>query len=190
MSTKNIYIILTDTGTLLSRMIKLYTKDELNHVSISFDDQLSEVYSFGRKDQRNPFIGGFVRENINERLLGLREKRIECAVYCCEVDNRTYNRIREQISIMEQHRNDYTYNLLGLFAVAFNMRMDRAKAFFCSQFVSFLFQRAGASIVNKPPSLVTPGDIAKSSQLQHVYKGCLFNYLSSKTKVEMSERTA
>ena len=45
MSTKNIYIILTDTGTLLSRMIKLYTKDELNHVSISFDDQLSEVYS-------------------------------------------------------------------------------------------------------------------------------------------------
>lgn len=43
---KKIYIILTHTGTLLSKIIKMYTKDEYSHVSISLDSELEEMYSF------------------------------------------------------------------------------------------------------------------------------------------------
>ena len=32
---KQIYIVLTHTGTLLSRIIKCYTKDEFSHCSIT-----------------------------------------------------------------------------------------------------------------------------------------------------------
>ena len=60
---KTIYIVLTDTGTVLSKMIGMYTRKDLNHVSIAFDEQLTEMYSFGRKYQSNPFIAGFVKEN-------------------------------------------------------------------------------------------------------------------------------
>lgn len=34
---KKIYLILTHTGTNLSKLIKNYTKDEFSHVSISLD---------------------------------------------------------------------------------------------------------------------------------------------------------
>ena len=51
---KKIYILLTDTGTLFTNLIKLYTKKPYNHASISFDSKLSEVYSFGRKTARKP----------------------------------------------------------------------------------------------------------------------------------------
>lgn len=39
---KKIYIVLTDTGTVLSKIIKIYTKDEFAHVSISLDKGLKK----------------------------------------------------------------------------------------------------------------------------------------------------
>ena len=37
---KKIYIVLTHTGTTLSKIIKNYTNDEFSHVSISLDSEL------------------------------------------------------------------------------------------------------------------------------------------------------
>ena len=62
---KRIYIILTYTGTILSRIIKYYTKDEFSHVSIALDSELRHMYSFGRLNPYNPFWAGFVHERIN-----------------------------------------------------------------------------------------------------------------------------
>ena len=42
---KKIYIILSNTGTLFSKAIGMYTKKELNHASIAFDEELNEMYS-------------------------------------------------------------------------------------------------------------------------------------------------
>ena len=45
---KKIYLVLAHTGTTLATIIKYYTKDEFSHVSIALDDELEEMYSFGR----------------------------------------------------------------------------------------------------------------------------------------------
>ena len=54
------YIILTYTGTILSKIVKIYTKKEYSHVSISLDSDLTQMYSFGRLNPYNPFIGGIL----------------------------------------------------------------------------------------------------------------------------------
>ncbi len=59
--------MLTFTGTILSRVVKLYTKKEYSHVSIALDENLEEMYSFGRLNPYIAFIGGFVREGIDTR---------------------------------------------------------------------------------------------------------------------------
>ena len=41
-----IYIILTYTGTILSKIIKIFTRDEFAHVSISLDVNLKEIQLF------------------------------------------------------------------------------------------------------------------------------------------------
>jgi hypothetical protein len=51
---KDIYIVLTGTGTAFSGFIRWFTKADLNHASIAFDSELREVYSFGRKKMYNP----------------------------------------------------------------------------------------------------------------------------------------
>ena len=59
---KEIYLILTYTGTIPSKMIKMYTKYTYSHVSLSLDKDLSEMYSFAR---RNPY--NFVACRVNKR---------------------------------------------------------------------------------------------------------------------------
>ena len=63
---KKIYIVLTHTGTNLSKIIKSWTKDEFSHVSIALDEDLKEMYSFGRLHPYNPFWAGLVHEVPNE----------------------------------------------------------------------------------------------------------------------------
>ena len=43
---KKIYIVLTHTGTNLSKIIKSWTKDEFSHVSIALDEDLKEIANF------------------------------------------------------------------------------------------------------------------------------------------------
>ncbi|WP_075981863.1 hypothetical protein [Bacillus massilinigeriensis] len=171
---RKVYILLTDTGTIFTRMIKLYTKKPLNHASIAFDEQLQEVYSFGRKKQRNPFIGGFVRENTRK---GLFEKA-KCAIYCCSLTDQQFQEINRIIDEMDKHKHHYRYNLIGLVAVMLNMEFERKNAYFCSQFVASVLEESGIRLVkNKPLSLVTPNDIKESPQLELVYEGSLSSYL-------------
>ncbi|MCL1950335.1 MAG: hypothetical protein FWF59_11445 [Turicibacter sp.] len=44
-----IYIVLTKTSSVASKLIGCYTKKPYSHVSIAFDKELKQVYSFGRK---------------------------------------------------------------------------------------------------------------------------------------------
>ena len=58
---KHLYVILSQTGTVLNRVITAVTKERLGHASLSFQDDLHIMYSFGRRRPNNPFLGGFVK---------------------------------------------------------------------------------------------------------------------------------
>lgn len=63
---KNIYVLLTDTGTMFTKLIKRITAAPYNHASLALDENLNEVFSFGRKCANNPWVGGFVEEDVYE----------------------------------------------------------------------------------------------------------------------------
>lgn len=46
MKEKKVFLLLTDTDTMLTRLIKACTKMPYNHASIAFNPELTEVYSF------------------------------------------------------------------------------------------------------------------------------------------------
>lgn len=170
---KTIYIVLTDTGTLLSKAIGMYTRKDLNHASIAFDEELTEIYSFGRKQQYNPFIGGFVRENVAEGIF----QDADCAVYRCEVSDEAYSRIREKILQFELNQSIYKYNFIGLFGVALNKEIRRERAFFCSQFVATVMQESEMHRLLTTPCLTMPHHLTCIPHLELVYEGALQTYL-------------
>ncbi|MCL1949461.1 MAG: hypothetical protein FWF59_06995 [Turicibacter sp.] len=61
-----VFVVLTRTSSVFSKLIGTYTRQPYDHASISFDAWLTEVYSFGRKKTGNPFVGGFVHECFAE----------------------------------------------------------------------------------------------------------------------------
>nr|WP_263328259.1 hypothetical protein [Neobacillus sp. Marseille-Q6967] len=183
---RKVYVILTDTGTVLTKMIKFYTKKPHNHASIALDEHLWDVYSFGRKRPRNPFLAGFVRENIRGGIF----QNADSAIYCCTISERQYDAICKKIKEIEENKREYRYNLLGLFAVMFNFEYDRKNAFFCSHFVAALLEESGITIKkNKPLSLVTPDDIKSSSSLELVYEGKLSDYFAGTHFEHLNEMT-
>ncbi len=170
---KTIYIVLTDTGTLLSKVIGMYTRKDLNHASIAFDEQLNEMYSFGRKQRHNPFVGGFVKEDATEGIF----RDADCAIFSCEVSEEEYHRMRRVIRQIERCKEQYRYNFIGLFGIAFNIGIQRDRAFFCSQFVATVVNEGGVTMFSFKPNLVQPHHFTKVPFLIQEYEGDLQTYL-------------
>ena len=164
---KQIYILLSNPNTLVARMIGLYTKAPYNHASIAFDPELREVYSFGRKHPLLPIFGGFVKENIHAGVF----ERATCAVYSYTVGEEDYNKMRAYVRQFEENRDLYSYNFLGILGVVLNMELGGENSYFCSQFVSSVFQQAGVKLLDKSAGLTTPHDFSFCSHLKLIFRG-------------------
>lgn len=170
-----IYIVLTDSGTMLSRTIKHYTQAPYNHVSISFDEELTDMYSFGRKKPLNPLVAGFVKEDVCDGTYSYFPETT-CAIYRYEVSVRTASKLKRIIRTFEENKEFYTYNLLGLFGVPLKVPISNGYSYFCSQFVAEVLKRAGLGLWEKPSALVTPEDFRDLKEFELIYEGQLNRY--------------
>ena len=177
MNVKSIYIVISQTGTWLSTLIKLYTKQKINHVSISLENSLSDMYSFGRINPSNPFSGGFAQESIYDGVYKMFPN-CRCAIYRITVTDEQYNKVKEIIEEFKRKRHHYRYNFLGLFYIVLHMDKPRKRHYFCSQFVSEVLTRSGIAKFDKPFHLVTTKDFLKLPNLQPVFEG-LSRYVAS-----------
>jgi hypothetical protein len=180
-----VYIVLTDTRTLFTRMLKIFTKHSLNHASISFTKELDQTYSFGRKSPHNPLIGGFVKEDLGGELFD----QATCAIYSCSVSEFEYEQMDEMVQKMEKQQRNYKYNFIGLFGVLFNKKINRKNAYFCSEFVATILNHAGISFKNKPACLVKPKDLIECKNVHFVFEGELRSYLLQQSNDTVSNRT-
>lgn len=170
---KEIYIVLTETNTILSKGIQLYTQHKFNHVSLALDSNLEEMYSFGRKNENNPWIGGFVQENPASKIL----RESNCAIYAFQVTDAQYTLLQSRIAYYKLHQHTFRYNFAGLLAIACKVKLKRKRAFFCSQFIATLFEEAGLSLNGFCTYFIKPNDFMQLQSLSLIYKGKLQNYI-------------
>lgn len=174
---KKIYIILTHTGTGPSKIIKMYTKAQFSHVSISLDKELNEMYSFGRLTPYNPFYSGFVHEGINFGTFK-RFKNTETNIYSYEIEDYQYDKIVSIIKEMKESDKRYKFNIIGLIAVAFNIRIKRKRAYYCAEFIKYLFKEA--NIRDDLPEIIKPEHFLNLKELKLIYSGKLRDYNQNK----------
>lgn len=168
-----IYIMLTKSGTLLSNLIHVYTKTPYSHVSISLDEDLEEVYSFGRYNPYNPVWAGFIKEEIRENGTYCRFPDTKCAIYSLDINKNQYEKLLEEIERFKKEGEKYRYNMLGLLGVMFKRPINRKNKYFCSQFVSEVLTRSEIDLINKETGLVIPDDFRHCKDLELVYEGHL-----------------
>lgn len=171
---KKIYIVLTQTGTLLSRTIKLCTGKKYNHVSIALDEQLKELYSFGRLNPYNAFIGGFVHEGIDFGTFK-RFYKTETQIFEKEVTDEQYDRLKQNIATIEREKDKYRFNLKGLALAGIHKAYTPENKFFCSQFVRYIMKCSDIDI-SSIPETPQPEDFKMLDGINLIYNGQLRFY--------------
>ena len=173
---KKIYIVLTHTGTVLSRIIKVYTKNEFSHVSISLDKNLDKMYSFGRLNPYNPFIGGFIHEHIDKGTF-YRFKKTKTTIYSLDISDKQYKKLEDLILKFETNKKKYTFNIIGLFAVAVKLKIKINRSFYCAEFVKYILDES--DIKTELPDIIKPEDFKYLQKTTEIYNGVLKEYKCS-----------
>ena len=172
---KKIYIVLTSTTTYLARIIRTYTKDKYSHSSISLDKELNQMYSFGRLNPYIPWWGGFTRESVNFGTF----KRFQNAgveVYSLTVTESQYKKMKKAIAKVQRHKKEYSFNVLGLFAVAFKKKIRIKKSFYCAEFVKHVLE--DSHIETGLPELIRPENFRTMRGVNLEYRGILKDYVN------------
>ena len=173
---KSIYVILSQTGTMFSRVLKFFTHAEYNHASISLTPTLEQMFSFGRLNPRNPFVGGFVEEGKNKGTFKrfYKTKAIVLEFKIC-VDK--FNAIQYFIDYFKKHSKDFHYNYLGILFACFKRCHKSSKRFYCSEFVKTCLQTFNIENSSELPKIIKPIDFLKLNNKNIIFTGFLKNYL-------------
>lgn len=177
MEKKSIYVVLSQTGTMFSRALKFFTRAEYNHASISLTPTLEKMYSFGRLNPYNPFIGGFVEEGKDIGTFR-RFYKTKAMVIEFKVSEEKYNAIAYFIDYFKNHKTEFHYNYLGVLFACFKKYHRSSKRFYCSEFVKTCLKTFEIENAEELPNIIKPIDFLKLNNKNIIYSGFLKNYSS------------
>ena len=175
---KSVYIVLSQSGSIPSRFLKFFTRDEYNHVSISLNPTLDTMYSFARLKPNNPFKGGFVEEGKNIGTFKKFSKR-KVLVLEIKVDEEKYNAIQYFIEYFKSKKKQFKYNYLGVLLAALKMNVKRKHKFYCSQFVKTCLTTFDVENAYELPKVTKPMDFLKLNNINIVFAGLLKNFTTA-----------
>ena len=178
--TRKVYIVLSQTGTVLSRILRALTGDSYNHSSIALTEDLQTMYSFGRLHPYNPFRGGFVQESPAYGTFK-RFKNTRVMVLETEISSESYSEIGQLICEMLKDKARYHYNYWGLLLAALRIPVKKKNCYYCSEFVKALVLRMGLPGAEEIPDIVRPMHFLTVSH-KTVYVGKLREYTPPRPK--------
>lgn len=176
-----VFIVITQTGTILSQILRMVTGDAYNHASISVDASLQTLYSFGRLHPHNPVWGGFVQESPVSGTFG-RFVRTRAKVLRVPVTQAQYEQIKRHLEYMYQDRQRYHYNYLGLVLAFFNLAYRRKNCYYCSEFVKDVLVRYDVTRPDSFGEIVKPMELLELSGSREIYSGLLAEYSADRIK--------
>jgi hypothetical protein len=176
-----VYVVLSQTGTILSLILKYLTKAKYNHASISLDNRLDEMYSFGRKYPYNIFYGAYVKEHPSYGTLK-RFYKTTCQILKLEVTIKQKESIENIVKTMYENKKQYKFDALGIFVASFKKKLKRKNYFYCSEFVRTVLVNAGVISQEDLPKIIKPIDFLSLKNTETIYVGNLKEYVEAFNK--------
>ena len=168
---KAIYIILSQSGTYISKILKSVTHEKYNHSSICLTEKFETFYSFGRK---NPYFfipGGFIEESPHTGVFG-RFSSVPCMILKKEISEEQYQQLENLLQHFTKHQKEYSYAILSLFLVDTPLSIVKKNKFFCSQFVATLLNKIQIT-TPRSPEHSHPYDFIQVEGMEVIFEGDL-----------------
>lgn len=174
---KHIYLLLTKTTSIFSRIIALFMGDKYTHSAIALDQNLDKMYSFGRKKIYNPFLGGFTEEKINYGVYSF-SPNVPCVVLKLEVTQEQYENVKKELDHFINNKEYYKYNYRTIYNHLFSSYKKSKHRFACSEFVYYILYKNKVLDLNIPIAAVRPQTFLDNLSDKIIYKGNLHKYRS------------
>jgi hypothetical protein len=144
----NIYIVISNTGSVASEILSVFTQRQYNHASLSFDKELRTIISYNGGERVYP-------PGLNHEMLAFFNKKpgASILIYSLECSRDQKKIILDEIE--EINREGSAYNLMGLVL----KYSHKPNIMFCSQFVYKMLCAAGLSYFTKADENVRPTDL-------------------------------
>lgn len=164
---QHVYIVFSSTPYLVGKVIRGFTREQYNHVSISLDRELTQMYSFARRFYRTPFYGGFVKESRARYHL----KGVPARIRICRlpVSRQAYEALAARLADMYRRREQLLYNHLSVLTVPFHRLLPIRDACICSEFVAQQLSLLGMPL--DPRKYYSVGTLAKLLETYEIYTG-------------------
>ena len=174
-----VFIILQHSGALLGKIVKAVTKDEFSHACISFNPELTPIYSFGIKDN-SLFKGGhgLVIQQDGPQNMFYKEREVYYSVYVMYVNKKSYDQMQKRLNDEVIQKDKWKFDIKHLITTQFGIPSEKSKKFFCSRFVAEIIG-AGRTL-DKFASLHKPQDFTEYSDITLVNHGNDFKKYNKK----------
>ncbi|MBR3973468.1 MAG: hypothetical protein IKJ99_05920 [Oscillospiraceae bacterium] len=143
-ATRPLFLMLSRTGTGIGKTIRLFTRYDYNHVSLSLDPHFRRWVSFARYAQGVPLAGGFVNESP-ERYFSSGGP-IQVKIFRIDIPLERYRKLKVLFSQAGQNECGLIYNTLSALVTPFGLQVPIAGAYTCLEFADTILEESHGSI--------------------------------------------
>ncbi len=173
--TEKLYPVLIATPGIFATLIKWFTRLKYIHIVLGMDEELTQCYSYGRRNPKIPILSGFEQEELDKVVEHF--PRALCMVTEIECTKEQKENVWKRINYYKENAKRYHYCILGLPFLVFNKPFHQKRRYTCSQFVARTFEDYGIRKFDKHYSLITPRDFYEMPNKKILYVGTVEGYL-------------
>lgn len=159
-----LYVVFSMTNTNVGKVIRFFTRNKFNHVSLSLHEDLRVMYSFARLHKNSPLVGGFVLEHPN--LFMLDRKDVYVKICRIPVTKEKHNEINKTIIDFSNRKEEMIYNSFSAVSSLFHKKIPIKNAYTCLEFVSTVLNMEEVSSIK---------DLEMKLNKYKIYSGSLKN---------------
>lgn len=141
---RHLYVMLSRTGTGMGKVIRLFTRSEYNHVSLTLDGSLGNFVSFARYVEDVALAGGFVKESAERFLSG--GQPVPVRIFQVDISPARYEQLNTIFSLAGKQEAGLIYNSLGALLSTWHLRCHIPGAYTCLEFASAILGKSFRSL--------------------------------------------
>jgi hypothetical protein len=170
-----VYLVLSRSKSIVSRMIHAMTRDEFTHAALALDAELMYMFSFGRRRENNPFSGCFKHERLDDEFY-LRHRYLPGVIIKIPVTAEQYAGIAMDIFRFMLDGHKYSFDARGLVRAAVRLKRKKYEyKYFCSEFVYHILHKNRVCDLGKAGKTVSPQDLS-GLDAGKIFRGNLLEY--------------
>lgn len=166
---RSIYVVFSSTPYKMGRFIRVVTHNRYNHVAISLDSELRELYAFARHYRTTPFYGGFVRETAAR--YRARGRTAQIKVCALPVTEEQYLAAVQRLSEMAADAKELRYNLISAMTSPLHIRVRITNAYTCVEFAADFLRFVDGDLDFEPNRTYAVRQLEQLLEGRTVYEG-------------------